>query len=133
MKVMEIEGIGEVFAEKLRKAGIETVEVLLERGSTRKGRGELAAVTGLPEATILEWVNHADLMRVHGVGPEYADLLEEAGVDTLPELARRNPTHLHEAILKLLEKKELVRRPPTEGMISDWIAEATKLGRTIEF
>ncbi len=133
MKVLEIEGIGEAFAEKLRTAGIETVEVLLERGGTRKGRADLALSTGLSEATILEWVNHADLMRIRGVGPEYADLLEEAGVDTVPELARRNATHLHTAILELLEKKELVRRPPTEGMLADWIDEAGKLGRTIEY
>jgi predicted flap endonuclease-1-like 5' DNA nuclease len=133
MKVMEIEGIGETYAARLREAGIATDADLLERGHTRKGRADLAEVTGLAESLVLEWVNHADLMRIHGVGPEYADLLEEAGVDTVPELARRNPANLHVAIEKVVADQGLVRRTPSEGMIGDWITEATTLGRTIEY
>jgi predicted flap endonuclease-1-like 5' DNA nuclease len=133
MKVMEIEGIGETYAARLREAGIATDADLLERGGTRKGRADLAEVTGLAERLVLEWVNHADLMRIHGVGPEYADLLEEAGVDTVPELARRNPANLHLTIEKVVAEKGLVRRPPSEGMIADWVTEATRLGRTIEY
>jgi predicted flap endonuclease-1-like 5' DNA nuclease len=133
MKVMEIEGVSETYAAKLHDAGVATDADLLERGATRKGRADLAEVTGLAESRLLEWVNHADLMRIHGVGPEYADLLEEAGVDTVPELAHRNPANLHATIEKVVADKGLVRRPPSEGMISDWITEATTLGRTIEY
>lgn len=133
MKVMEIEGIGETYAAKLREAGIATDADLLERGATRKGRADLAEVTGLAESLVLEWVNHADLMRIHGVGPEYADLLEEAGVDTVPELAHRKAANLHATIEQVVAEKGLVRRPPSEGMIADWIAEAATLGRTIEY
>jgi predicted flap endonuclease-1-like 5' DNA nuclease len=133
MNVLEIEGVGKTYAAKLHEAGVVTEIDLLKRGATRRGRAELAAATRLPEPTILEWVNHVDLMRIHGVGPEYADLLEEAGVDTVPELAHRNPIHLHEAIEKVVAEKELVRRPPSEGMIADWIAEAATLPRAIEY
>jgi len=133
MNVLEIEGVGEAYAAKLHDVGIVTEIDLLKRGATRKGRADLAAVTKLPEPKILEWVNHVDLMRIHGVGPEYADLLEEAGVDTVPELAHRNPVHLHETIEKVVAEKELVRRPPSEGMVADWIAEAVTLPRAIEY
>jgi predicted flap endonuclease-1-like 5' DNA nuclease len=133
MNVLEIEGVGSVYAEKLHAAGVVTDVDLLRQGATRRGRAELAKATKLPEPTILEWVNHVDLMRIHGVGPEYADLLEEAGVDTIPELAHRNPVALHARIEQVLAEKELVRRPPSEGMIADWIAEATTLPRAIEY
>ena len=133
MNVLEIEGVGMTYAQKLREAGVVTEIDLLRRGATRRGRAELAKATKLPEPAILEWVNQVDLMRIHGVGPEYADLLEEAGVDTVPELAHRNPTMLYEAIERIAAEKDLVRRPPSEGMIAGWIAEATTLPRAIEY
>jgi predicted flap endonuclease-1-like 5' DNA nuclease len=133
MKIMDIEGVGPVYAAKLKEAGVDTDAELLARAATRKGRSLLAETTGLSEQTILEWVNHADLMRIRGVGSEYADLLEEAGVDTVPELAHRNPDNLYRTIVKVAEDKQLVRRPPSEGMVAEWIAEAAKLGRTIEY
>jgi predicted flap endonuclease-1-like 5' DNA nuclease len=133
MKIIEIEGVGATYAAKLEAAGIATATELLERGGTRKGRADLVEATGLAQDLVLEWVNHADLMRIHGVGPEYADLLEEAGVDTVPELARRNAANLYATIDRVVADKGLVRRPPSEGMIADWIVEAGTLGRTIEY
>jgi predicted flap endonuclease-1-like 5' DNA nuclease len=133
MKVLDIEGVGTKYAGQLRAAGILTDADLLEKGATRKGRAELADASGIPDRLILEWVNHADLMRIKGVGPEYADLLEEVGVDTVPELARRDPAHLHQAIVTRQLEHELVRRPPTEGMVADWVSEAKLLGRVIEY
>lgn len=133
MKTMAIEGVGEVFAARLREAGINSDTELLARASTRRERALLADMTGLTERQILEWVNHADLMRIHGVGPEYADLLEDAGVDTVPELAHRNPVNLYQTIVKVATNKKLVRRLPSEGMVVDWVAEATKLDRRIEY
>jgi predicted flap endonuclease-1-like 5' DNA nuclease len=133
MKTTAIEGVGEVYAARLREAGISSDSQLLERAATRRERALLADTTGLTERQILEWVNHADLMRVHGIGPEYADLLEEAGVDSVPELAQRNPANLYHTIVKVSADKQLVRRPPSEGMVADWVAEAARLGRTIEY
>jgi predicted flap endonuclease-1-like 5' DNA nuclease len=133
MKTTAIEGVGEVFAARLREAGISSDSQLLTRAARRRDRALLAETTGLTERQILEWVNHADLMRVHGVGPEYADLLEAAGVDTVPELAQRNPENLYRTIVKVATDKQLVRRPPSEGMVAEWVAEATRLGRTIEY
>lgn len=86
-KIVDIEGIGPVYAEKLQAIGIKTVEALLKAGATPKGREDIAEQTGIAKALILEWVNHADLYRIKGVGEEYSDLLEEAGVDTVVELA----------------------------------------------
>ena len=122
-----IEGIGQKRATLLRKNGIRTTEALLKRGATKRGRKELASVTKLDEKLLLEWVNRADLMRCRGVGSEYSDLLEAAGVDTVKELRRRNPTSLTAKLIELNETKRLVRRLPTESMVTGWIEHATQL------
>jgi predicted flap endonuclease-1-like 5' DNA nuclease len=119
-----IEGMRHAEATKLRKARVRTTEALLKTASTRTGRKQLSAKTGIPEKEILQWVNRADLMRVKGIGSEYADLLEVAGVDTIRELRRRNPSNLLERLIVLNTRKRLVRRLPTEGMVSAWIEEA---------
>ena len=102
-KIVEIEGIGEKLAATLEGAGVATVEALLATAGTAKGREELANKTGLKASQILEWVNRADLMRVKGVGSEYSDLLEAAGVDTVKELATRRPDNLHAKLLEVLD------------------------------
>ena len=95
-KLVEIEGIGQKYAEKLVVARVGNIKALLEKGATAKGRKEIAEKSGITEKLILEWVNHVDLFRIKGVGSEYADLLEEAGVDTIPELAQRKAENLLE-------------------------------------
>lgn len=126
-KVEEIEGIGPVNAAKLEKAGIKTVEDLLERCASRKGRGEVAEATGIDEKKILKWTNHADLMRIDGVGPEFAELLEAAGVDTVKELATRKPENLAKTIAEKNEAKKLTRVTPSVERVTKWVAEAKTL------
>jgi predicted flap endonuclease-1-like 5' DNA nuclease len=134
MKVADIEGVGTAFAQKLGAAGVNTVEGLLEKGGSRKGRSEIAAASGLSEHRILEWVNRADLYRIKGVGSEYSDLLEAAGVDTVAELARRNAANLTVALAEAGQKRSsAVRRPPSESMVTGWIEQAKKLPRAIEY
>jgi predicted flap endonuclease-1-like 5' DNA nuclease len=133
MKLSEIEGIGEVYEAKLTAAGIVSVEALLQAGATAKGRQTIVETAGVSEKLILEWVNRADLARVKGIGSEYADLLESAGVDTVPELARRNAESLLEKLVALNKEKELVRRTPTLAQVSAWIAEAKTLPRILEY
>ena len=128
-----IEGIGVKNATKLRKARIRTTEALLKQGSTRKGRRELAEKVGLSEKLILEWVNRADLMRVRGIGEEYSDLLEAAGVDTVKELRRRNPASLLARMVETNERRHLVRRLPTESMVERWVAHAKELSEAVSF
>lgn len=123
----EIEGIGPKFARQLRKAGVKTTEGLLKRAATRKDRSGLAEAAGFTPEQILEWVNRADLMRVRGVGSEYADLLESAGVDTVRELRRRNAKSLTAKMTEVNEKKRLVRRLPTESMVGAWVEHAKEL------
>ncbi len=132
-KIEEIEGIGSAYAKKLVEAGIKTTDDLLAAGATPKGREELAAKTGISSKLILEWVNLADLFRIKGIGEEYSDLLEEAGVDTVAELAKRDPENLHAKILEVNEKKKLVRRPPTLKQVKDWVEQAKKLPRKVEY
>lgn len=123
-----IEGIGPVYAQTLReKAGIRTVEALLEAGATPQGRKELEEKTGISGTLILEWVNLADLMRVKGVGEEYADLLEEAGVDTVRELQHRVPQNLWMKMQEVNGEKHLVRRLPSLRAVEDWIEQAKHL------
>jgi predicted flap endonuclease-1-like 5' DNA nuclease len=122
-----IEGIGTRNATKLRKARIRTTEALLKRGATRRGRKEVATATGISEKLILGWVNRADLMRVKGIGQEYSDLLEAAGVDTVKELRNRNSKNLLQAMIDMNAKKRLVRRLPTLGMVERWVKHAKDL------
>ena len=126
-KLETIEGIGSVYGEKLREKGIGTVEALLEAGATPAGRQELEEKTGIGHALILEWVNLADLMRIKGIGEEYSDLLEEAGVDTVKELRHRVPENLHQKVVEINEAKKLVRRLPTLQMVADWVEQAKTL------
>jgi predicted flap endonuclease-1-like 5' DNA nuclease len=130
-KIMNIEGIGPVFAAKLQEVGIKSVEALLKAGAQPKGRLELAEKAGISKDLILEWVNHADLYRVKGVGEEYSDLLEEAGVDTVVELATRNPENLFKKIMEVNEEKKLVRRPPSHKMVEDWVHQAKDMPRGV--
>jgi predicted flap endonuclease-1-like 5' DNA nuclease len=132
-KLVDIEGIGEKYAAKLKAIGIGTTEVLLEKGSTPKGRKEVAEASDISEKLILEWVNHVDLYRIKGVGSEYADLLEEAGVDTIPELAQRNAENLFQKMHEVNAVKKLVRRLPVLSQVTDWIEQAKKLPRVINY
>jgi len=132
-KLEMIEGMGPLYAEKLRAAGIRTVEALLRAGATSEGRKELAERTGIGDEYILDWVNRADLMRVRGVGEEYSDLLEKAGVDTVVELAQRNPVNLHKKLLEVNAEKRLVRRPPNQGMVARWVEHAKVLPRVVSY
>jgi predicted flap endonuclease-1-like 5' DNA nuclease len=132
-KLLAIEGIGPVYAQKLQEAGVQTVEALLERGAMPQGRQELAEVTGLGNQRILEWVNHADLFRIKGVAEEYSDLLEEAGVDTVPELAQRNPENLLAKLQEVNAEKKLVRRLPPLSAVQSWVEQAKQLPRVIQY
>ena len=132
-KLAIVEGIGPVYAAKLAEAGITTTTGLLKKGATPKGRDELAQSTSISHTLILEWVNHCDLFRIKGVGEEFADLLEEAGVDTVPELAQRNPDNLYAKMVQTNETKELVRRLPSAAQVADWVAEAKTLKRVINY
>lgn len=126
--LLKIEGIGPVYAQTLReKAGIRTVEALLEAGATPQGRKELEEKTGISGTLILEWVNLADLMRIKGVGEEYADLLEEAGVDTVRELQHRVPQNLWTKMQQINVEKHLVRRLPSLRMVEGWVEQARHL------
>jgi len=132
-KLELVEGIGPKYAKDLRKIGVRSTGDLLKKGGTAKGREELAKVSGIGKKLILEWVNHVDLFRIKGVGEEYADLLEEAGVDTVVELAQRNAENLYESIQATNNKKKLVRRPPSMKMVKGWVAQAKKLPRKVEY
>lgn len=125
--IATIEGIGPAFAEKLSAAGIKTTGVLLERAKDPKGRKAVAKETGLQEKQILKWANMADLMRVRGVGEEYSELLEAAGVDTVKELRTRKPENLAEKMAEVNMAKKLVRLAPSVKLVEKWVAHAKSL------
>jgi predicted flap endonuclease-1-like 5' DNA nuclease len=128
-----IEGIGPKNAEKLAGAGIRSTEALLERGGKSKDRNTLSKETGISDTQILEWVNRADLFRVPGIGEQYSDLLEKAGVDTVMELSKRKAENLHAAMAEINLQKNLVNRLPSVGMIQGWIEAAKSLPRAVEY
>jgi predicted flap endonuclease-1-like 5' DNA nuclease len=129
----KIEGIGGTYAAKLAQHGLRTTGQLLKAGATRRGRSDIAAKSGISETMILEWVNRADLFRIKGVGEEYSDLLENAGVDTVAELAQRNAANLHEALKAENARKKVVRQLPSAKMVANWVAQAKSLPRAVEY
>ena len=129
----KVEGIGEVYAQKLAEAGIATTTALLEEGATPQGRKMMATATEISSKLILRWVNMVDLFRVKGIGEEYADLLEAAGVDTVPELKQRNPDNLYTKMKEVNKEKKLVRNLPGLQRVKDWVAQAKALPRTITY
>jgi predicted flap endonuclease-1-like 5' DNA nuclease len=131
--IATIEGIGPVFAAKLKAAGIKKTGDLLVRGKDPKGRKEIAAATGLDESKILKWTNMADLMRIKGVGEEYSELLEAAGVDTVKELRNRNAANLTKAMVEANAAKKLVRLLPSEKADVKWVAMAKELPPAITY
>jgi len=132
-KLIDVEGIGPKYAGKLEKAGVSSTDKLLKMGETPAGRKEIAAKSGISESLILEWVNHVDLYRIKGVGSEYSDLLEEAGVDTVVELAQRSPANLIVKMTEVNANKKLVRKLPTKAQVEDWVSQAKKLPRAIKY
>lgn len=132
-KLSTIEGIGDSYELKLKEAGVSTMEGLLEACSLKKGRVELAEKTGITEKLILKWANHADLARIKGIGAEYAELLEAAGVDTVPELAKRKSENLLAKMVEVNETKKLVRKIPTQNQVEDWVQQASKLPRVLNY
>lgn len=132
-KIEDVEGIGPVTGEKLRGAGVKDTDGLLENARTPKQRKELAEKAGLSEAQVLKFANMVDLYRVKGIGSEYAELLEVAGVDTVPALARRNAANLAATLAEVNGEKKLSGRVPNESEVSKWIEQAKELPRMLEY
>lgn len=126
-KVEQIEGIGEVYGAKLNAAGLKTTDDILAQCATPKGRKDLAEATGVSDKLILKWANHADLMRINGVGGQFAELLEAAGVDTVKELQHRVPANLHAKMVEVNAEKNLVNRVPHLSEIEAMVAQAKEL------
>ena len=131
VRVSEIEGIGPAYEATLAKAGITTVEGLLQKGATAKGRKEIAAATGISTALVLRWVNIADLFRIRGVGKQYSELLEAAGVDTVVELSKRVPVNLEEKMQEVNAARNLVNKVPSLKQVQAWVEEARELPRIV--
>jgi predicted flap endonuclease-1-like 5' DNA nuclease len=131
--IIDIEGIGEVYTRKLQEAGINTTDALLKQAASPRGRQDLANRTGISGTLILEWANHADLYRIKGVAEEYSDLLEEAGVDTVVELAQRNADNLYQKMTEVNAAKKLVRRLPSQRQVADWVRQAKSLPRVMTY
>ncbi len=131
-RIDQVAGIDHKQATKLRKAGVRTSKRLIEEAATRRGRTQLSKSTGLSSKDLQTWVHHADLLRVRGIGGEYAELLVAAGVDTLRDLRRRNPTALLAKIIGLNGSHRVVDRLPTEGMVEGWIESAGVLDSSIK-
>lgn len=132
-KIEEVEGIGPVFGQKLREVGIKTTDQLREATKTKAQRKEVATKAGIDEAKILTFANHVDLFRVHGIGAQYSELLEAAGVDTVKELATRKAENLVQKMEEVNAKKKLVRRVPPLKSVEKWIAEAKTLPRGLVY
>jgi len=130
-KLDTIEGIGPALSAKLEAAGIKTCEALLKAGASKKGRAEIAEKSGVSEGQVLKFVNHADMMRIKGVGGEYAELLECSGVDSVPELAQRNAANLTAKMAEVNEQKKLVRSLPSETQVEGWVKQAKELDRVV--
>lgn len=129
--VIDIEGIGPTYAEKLGSTGIKTTGDLLEKGGSKSGRSQIAAATGIPESLILTWVNHADLFRIKGIAGQFSELLEAAGVDTVKEFATRNAENLHKKLMATNEQFGLSGKVPAVESLQEMIDQAKTLDAKI--
>lgn len=132
-KIIEIEGIGDAYAEKLQKAGIETVAQYLEATANPKGRKDMAEKTGISDKLILKWANHADLFRIPGIAGQFAELLEASGVDTVKELRHRNAASLTAKLEEVNEQKHLCGRVPSEKEVAKMIEAAKELNPVMTY
>lgn len=132
-KLSDIEGIGPSYANKLNAGGVKSVSGLLKHCSTKNGRKEVSSKTGINESLLLKWANMADLYRIKGVGSEYSDLLEQAGVDTVKELKMRVPQNLHDKMVEVNAKKKIVRQLPAISRVEDFVKQAKKLAPKITY
>lgn len=132
-KIIDVEGIGEVYGLKLKEVGINTVEQLLEKGCKPAGRKALEEETGISGKLILTWCNHADLMRIKGIGPQFSELLEAAGVDTVKEFRNRVPANLQPKLEEVNEQKHLVGRVPSLSEVERMVAQAKELEPKMEY
>ena len=132
-KIEKIEGVGPKFAAKLDKVGIRNTKQFLDRAATRKGRKDLAQESAIEEKLILKWANMCDLMRIKGVGEEFSELLEVAGVDTVKELAKRKAENLHKAMNEANEKRKLVRQLPGLGQVESWVTQAKSISPVMKY
>ncbi len=132
-QVIEIQGVGPKLSARLQKAGVNSVEALLEMGCTPQGRQVLSEKSGIGMKRILRRVNHADLFRIHGVAGQYAELLEKAGVDTVVELSKRNADNLFAKMVQVNEEFNLVNNPPEKTAVEKWIIEAKTLPRVVSY
>ena len=128
-----VEGIGPVYGEKLKSIGILTPLDLLNKGRFRKGREELAEQSGISHKLILDWVNHIDMYRLNGVDANFAELLVKAGVDSVLELAQRNPSNLYDKMVLVNQEKNLARTTPTLEQVQSWVERAKTLPRVIQY
>ncbi len=132
-RLTNIEGIGQTYCNKLHEAGVDTQAQLLKTACTPQGRSQLAKQTGISTKKILGWVNRADLTRIRGIGEEFADLLEVSGVDTVPELARRNAENLSQTLRQVNNEKHVVRHIPGQKQVLAWIDQAQHLPKVIKY
>jgi predicted flap endonuclease-1-like 5' DNA nuclease len=129
--IIDLEGVGPVYAEKLNAAGIKTTADLLTTGGTKAGRKKLADDTGIDEGKILTWVNHSDLHRLDGVAGQFSELLEAAGVDTVKEFATRNAANLAAKMEEVNEAKKLAGRVPSAEQLQKMIDQAKSLEQAV--
>ena len=132
-KIVDIQGVGAVYAEKLIAAGVKDTDTLLEKCAKPAGRKALAEETGISPKLILTWTNHVDLYRIQGVGPQFAELLEAAGVDTVKELKHRVPANLQKKLEEVNAEKNLTNRVPSEKEVEKMIEQAQELPAVMEY
>lgn len=132
-KIIDVEGIGPVYGEKLLAAGIKDTDALLEKCAKPAGRKALEEETGISGKLILTWTNHCDLMRINGVGPQFSELLEAAGVDTVKELKHRVPANLQKKLEEVNAQKNLTNRVPSEKEVEKMIEQAKELPAVMEY
>ncbi len=132
-KVLDIEGVGEEYAKKLNDAGIFTTSEYLQKTGTPAQRKQLAEATGISPKLILKFANHADLIRIKGIGPQFAEILERAGVDTVKELKTRVPANLYKKCVEVNEERNLARRSPTMAEVEKWVEEAKVIEPAISY
>ncbi len=130
VQINELEGVSAELGEKLKALNLNNSDKLLAAAAQVSDREALAEKLGVESRRVLELANRADLCRIKGIGQIYSDLLEFSGVDTVKELAQRNPANLHAAILEHASAHK-VQRTPSEADVANWVEQAKGMDRAV--
>lgn len=121
-KLSDLGGVSDSLVKSLQAQGInDTVQLLLATADSNE-LVQLANNLGISVEMVADLAGRADLLRVPGIGPIYANLLNASGINSMAELRAAGPD-LHDQLIRAGETLG-VRGLPTTAEVNGWVLAA---------